>query len=41
MLSISAPAGGRLYLAVSRARIGGTIAGASWGAYVLTLDEIR
>jgi len=41
VLSISAPAAGRLYLAVSRARIGGTIAGASFGAFVLTLDEIR
>jgi hypothetical protein len=41
VLSISAPSGGRFYLAVSRARIGGTIAGASWGAFVLSLDEIR
>ena len=41
VLSLNAPAGGRLYLAVSRARIGGTLAGASWGAFVLTLDEIR
>jgi subtilisin family serine protease len=41
VLTMSAPAGGRFYLAVSRARIGGTIAGASWGAFVLSLDEIR
>jgi subtilisin family serine protease len=41
VLALNAPAAGRLYLAVSRARIGGTIAGASFGAFVLTLDEIR
>ena len=41
VLSISAPSAGRFYLAVSRARIGGTLAGASFGAFVLNLDEIR
>ena len=41
VLSISAPSAGRFYLAVSRARIGGTFAGASFGAFVLNLDEIR
>jgi subtilisin family serine protease len=41
VLSIGTPASGRHYLAVSRARIGGTIAGASFGAFALSLDEIR
>jgi hypothetical protein len=39
-LVLSTPAGGRHYLAVSRARIGGTTSG-DFGAFVLTLDEVR
>jgi uncharacterized repeat protein (TIGR01451 family) len=39
-LALSAPAGGRYYLAVNRAKIGGTTTG-DFGAFVLKLDEIR
>ena len=39
-LSLRTPAGGRHYLAVNRAKIGGTTTG-DFGAFVLTLDEIR
>jgi len=40
VLALRTPAAGRHYLAVSRARIGGTTPG-SFGRYVLTLDEVR
>jgi subtilisin family serine protease len=40
VLSIAAPASGRYYLAVSRARVGGTNSG-DFGAFALSLDEIR
>jgi subtilisin family serine protease len=40
VLSITTPASGRYYLAVSRARVGGTNSG-DFGAFVLSLDEIR
>lgn len=40
ILSLLAPATGRHYLVVSRARIGGSNSG-DFGAFVLTLDEIR
>jgi subtilisin family serine protease len=39
-LTLTAPAGGRYYVAVSRARVGGTSAG-DMGAFVLTLDEVK
>jgi uncharacterized repeat protein (TIGR01451 family) len=39
-LELSAPAGGRYYLAVNRAKVGGTTTG-DFGAFVLKLDEIR
>ena len=39
VLSLPAPAAGRYYLAVNRAKIGGTNSG-DFGAFVLTLDEI-
>jgi uncharacterized repeat protein (TIGR01451 family) len=39
-LALNAPAGGRYYLAVNRAKIGGTTSG-DFGAFVLKLDEIR
>jgi subtilisin family serine protease len=39
-LVLRTPAGGRHYLVVSRARIGGTTSG-DFGAFVLTLDEVR
>ncbi len=38
VLSVAAPAGGRYYVAVNRAKIGGTTTG-DFGAFVLTLDE--
>jgi uncharacterized repeat protein (TIGR01451 family) len=38
VLSLTAPAGGRYYVAVNRAAIGGTTTG-DFGAFVLTLDE--
>jgi subtilisin family serine protease len=41
VLSLTSPAAGRFYVAVSRARVGGSLAGASFGGFVLTLDEIR
>jgi hypothetical protein len=40
ILELGTPAGGRHYLVVSRARIGGTTTG-DFGAFELTLDEIR
>lgn len=40
VLTLRTPAGGRHYVAVNRARIGGTTQG-SFGRYVLTLDEVR
>lgn len=39
-LTIESPAAGRHYVAVNRAKVGGTSAG-DFGAFVLTLDEIR
>jgi uncharacterized repeat protein (TIGR01451 family) len=39
VLSLPAPAAGRYYLTVNRAKIGGTTSG-DFGAFVLTLDEI-
>jgi subtilisin family serine protease len=39
-LVLSAPAAGRYYVAVSRAKVGGTSTG-DFGAFVLTLDEVR
>ena len=39
VLTVATPAAGRLYLAVSRARVGGTSSG-DFGAFVLTLDEV-
>ena len=39
VLAVGNPAAGRYYLAVNRAKIGGTTAG-DFGAFVLTLDEI-
>jgi hypothetical protein len=38
VLSVASPAAGRYFVAVSRARIGGTTSG-DFGAFVLTLDE--
>jgi uncharacterized repeat protein (TIGR01451 family) len=40
VLSLTAPAGGRYYLAVNRAKVGGTSTG-DFGSFVLTLDEVR
>jgi hypothetical protein len=40
VLSLTAPAGGRYYLAVNRAKVGGTSTG-DFGSFVFTLDEIR
>jgi hypothetical protein len=39
-LTLMAPAAGRYYVAVSRARVGGTSVG-DMGSFVLTLDEVR
>jgi subtilisin family serine protease len=39
-LLLTAPAGGRYYLAVNRAKVGGTSTG-DLGSFVLTLDEVR
>lgn len=39
LLTLAAPAPGRYYVAVSRARVGGTTSG-DFGAFVLTLDEV-
>ena len=39
-LALSAPAGGRYYIVVSRAKVGGTSAG-DFGSFVLTLDEVK
>jgi uncharacterized repeat protein (TIGR01451 family) len=39
VLLLTAPAGGRYYLAVNRAKIGGTTTG-DFGAFVLSLDEV-
>ena len=38
-LTLSAPTGGRFYVVVSRAKVGGTSSG-DFGAFVLTLDEV-
>jgi subtilisin family serine protease len=40
VLTLAAPAGGRYYVAVSRAKIGGTTPG-DFGSFVLTLDEVK
>jgi hypothetical protein len=40
VLTLTAPAGGRYYVAVSRAKIGGTTSG-DFGSFVLTLDEVK
>jgi subtilisin family serine protease len=39
VLRVAAPAGGRYYVAVSRAKVGGTSSG-DFGAFVLTLDAV-
>jgi hypothetical protein len=39
-LTVANPAAGRHYLVVSRAKVGGVGVG-DFGAFVLTLDEIR
>jgi len=40
VLTLSAPVGGRYYIVVSRAKVGGTSAG-DFGSFVLTLDEVK
>jgi len=40
VLTLTGPAGGTYYVAISRAKIGGAIMGDA-GAFVLTLDEVR
>ena len=40
MLTLTAPAAGRYYVAVSRAKVGLGQVSADFGAFVLTLDEI-
>ena len=40
VLALTAPAGGRYYVAVSRAKVGGTSSG-DFGSFVLTLDEVK
>ena len=39
ILSLRSPSAGRYYVAVNRARVGGTSSG-DFGSFVLTLDEI-
>ena len=41
VLTLSAPADGRYYVAVSRAKVGSLPGTGDFGAFVLTLDEVR
>ena len=40
VLTLTAPAAGRYYVVVSRAKVGGTSSG-DFGSFVLTLDEVK